>query len=118
MAKWWSWGFYIPKVHPYSSKKQKCEKNKHIKRLRFSLNTNKYKYPKIVHSKSPVHGHDPKFLFPHRYKTVHSVYNKPHLSGAPTPKFEANMNYILPIPPSSTKQCNKVLLYSFIWNYF
>ena len=31
---------------------------------------------KIVHSKSPVHGHDPKFLFPHRYKTVPSVYNK------------------------------------------
>ena len=24
----------------------------------------------------PVHGHDPKFLFPHRYKTVPSVYNK------------------------------------------
>ena len=23
------------------------------------------------------------------------------------PKFEANMNYILPSPPSSMKQCNK-----------
>ena len=31
---------------------------------------------KIVHSKSPVHGHDPKYLFPHRYKTVLSVCNK------------------------------------------
>ena len=30
----------------------------------------------IVHSKPPFHGHDPKFLFPHRYKTVPSVYNK------------------------------------------
>ena len=32
---------------------------------------------------------------------------KTHLSGPPMPKFEANMNYILPSPPSSTKQCNK-----------
>ena len=33
-------------------------------------------YPKIVLLKSSVHGHDPKFLFPHRYKTVPSVYNE------------------------------------------
>ena len=32
---------------------------------------------------------------------------KTHLSGPPMPKFEANMNYILPSPPSSMKQCNK-----------
>ena len=31
---------------------------------------------KTVHSKSPVNGHDPKFLFPHWYKTVPSVYNE------------------------------------------
>ena len=32
---------------------------------------------------------------------------KAHLSGPPMPKFEANMNYIPPSPPSSMKQCNK-----------
>ena len=32
---------------------------------------------------------------------------KTHLSGPPTPKFEANMSYIPPSPPSSMKQCNK-----------
>ena len=32
---------------------------------------------------------------------------KTHLSGPPMPKFEANMNYIPPSPPSSIKQCNK-----------
>ena len=32
---------------------------------------------------------------------------KRHLSGPPMPKFEANMNYIHPSPPSSMKQCNK-----------
>ena len=62
---------------------------------------------KIVHTKSPVHGHDPKFMFPHQYKTVLSVYSKTHLSGPPMPKFEANMNNIPVSPPSSMKQCNK-----------
>ena len=32
---------------------------------------------------------------------------KTHLSGPPMPKFEANMTYIHPSPPSSMKQCNK-----------
>ena len=32
---------------------------------------------------------------------------KTHLSGPPMPKFEANMNYIPPSPPSFMKQCNK-----------
>ena len=32
---------------------------------------------------------------------------KTHLSGPPMPKFEANMNYIPPSPPSSMKQRNK-----------
>ena len=40
------------------------------------LNTNQHMYPKNVHSKSPLHGHDPKFLFPHQHKKVPSVYNK------------------------------------------
>ena len=74
MAKCWSWSFYIPKSTPIVQ--QKIAKNQHVKRLRFSLNTYKHKYPKTVHLKSLVHGHDPKFLFPHRYKTVPSVYDK------------------------------------------
>ena len=32
---------------------------------------------------------------------------KTHLCGPPMPKFETNMNYTPPSPPSSTKQCNK-----------
>ena len=32
---------------------------------------------------------------------------KTHLNGPPVPKFEANMNYIPPSPPSSMKLCNK-----------
>ena len=32
---------------------------------------------------------------------------KIHLSGPPMPKFEANMNCIIPSSPSSMKQCNK-----------
>ena len=31
---------------------------------------------KIVPSKAPVHGHEPKFLFPRRHKTVPLVYDK------------------------------------------
>ena len=77
-------------------------KIQYVKQLCFSLNTNQ----KIIHSKSPVHGHDPKSLFPHRYKTVPLVY-KTHLSGPPMPKFEANMIYVPPSLPSSMKQCNK-----------
>ena len=55
---------------------------------------------KIVYSKSPVHGHDPKFLFPpiqnSPFRLQYTI--KTHLSGPPTPKFEANMNYIPPKP--------------------
>ena len=41
--------------------------------------------------------------------TKHSLQYtiKTHLSGPPVPKFEANMNYIPPSPPSSMKQCSK-----------
>ena len=54
---------------------QKMRKNQHVKQLCFLLNTTNTSTLKIVHSKSPVHGHDPKFLFPDRYKTVLSVYD-------------------------------------------
>ena len=80
-------------------------KHQHVKRLRFSLKTNKYKYPKNFPLKIACSRPCPKFLFPHRYKTVPSVYNK-HLSGPPMPKCEANMNYIPPSPPRSMKQCS------------
>ena len=50
----------------------------------------------------------PKFLFPHRYKTVPSVYVKnTSVWGPPVPKFEALMSYIPPSPPIAMKQCNK-----------
>ena len=62
---------------------------------------------KIVHSKSPVNGHDPKFLFPHKYLTVPSVYSKNISKWSSSAKIEASMNYIPPSPPSSMKQCNK-----------
>ena len=62
---------------------------------------------KIVRSKSPVHGHDPKFLFPHRYKQSLQYTIKTRVSGLPMPKFEANINYIYPSPSSSMKQCYK-----------
>ena len=32
---------------------------------------------------------------------------KTHLGDPPMPKFEANMNFTPPSPPSSMKQCNK-----------
>ena len=41
--------------------------------------------------------------------TKQSLQNtiKTHLSCPPTPKFEANMDYIPPSPPSSRKESNK-----------
>ena len=60
MAKCWSWGFYIPRVHPQLKKKKKND------------------------AKKP---------------TCQMVL--------PMPKFDANMNYIYPSPPSSMKQRNK-----------
>ena len=83
---------------------QKIAKNQHVKLL---LITNQHMYPKNVNSKSPVHGHDPRFWFPQQYKTVPSVYKKKKkTSKCPLmPKFEANMNYIPPNPPSSMKHC-------------
>ena len=63
----------------------------------------------FVPSKSPVHSLDAKFLFPHRYKIVPSVYNKNacKLCEKTVPKFEAKLNYIPPSPPNSMKKCNK-----------
>ena len=61
---------------------------------------------KIVHSKSPVHGHDPQVFVPDTKQPLKYTI-KTHLSGSPIPTFEANMNYIPPSPPSSMKQCNK-----------
>ena len=72
-------------------------KNQHVKRLRFSLNTNTSTL-KIVHSKSPVHGHYPKFLFPHRYKTVPSVYNKNTSKWSSNVQFEGKYELYTPNP--------------------
>ena len=111
-------GFLYSKSTPIVQQK-KCEKTNMSNDCVFRQILTNTSTLKIVHSKSPVHGHDPKFVFHHRYKTVPSVYNKntqkkslqytikTHLSGPPMPKFEANMNFIQPSPPSSMKQCNK-----------
>ena len=71
MAKCWSPSLFIPKVRPLSSKK--CEKNNMSNECVFLLNTYKHMYPKNCPLKIAVHGHDPKFLFPHRYNPVPSV---------------------------------------------
>ena len=64
---------------PYSKStpivQQKNAQNQHVERLRFSLNTNKYKYPKNCPLK------------------IACSRPRPHLSAPPKPKFEANMNY-------------------------
>ena len=74
-------------------------KNQHIKQLRFSLNTYKHKYPKNCPTEMACSLTHTKQSLQYTMKT--------HLSGPPMPKFEANMNYIPPSPPSSMKQCNK-----------
>ena len=60
------------------------KKKKNVNRLRFSL-IHVQSNPgtvKIVHTKSPVHDHDPSVLFLHRYKTVPTI--KTYLSGPPS----------------------------------
>ena len=83
-------------------------KNQQVKRLRFSLNTNKYKYPK----KLSTHNRLFTAMTPSSCSltdTKQSLQStiKTHLSDPPMPKFEANMNYIPTSPPSSMKQCTK-----------
>ena len=83
-------------------------KNQHVKRLRFSLNTNKHKYPKKLSSQNRLFtAMTPRFCSFTDTKQSLQYTIKTHLSGPPMPKFEANMNYIPPSPPSSMKQCNK-----------
>ena len=83
-------------------------KNQNVKRLRFSLNIKPHLYPKNCPLKNWLFtAMTPSFCsFTHRKQSLqYSI--KTHLSGPPMPKFEANMNYISPSPPSSMKQCNK-----------
>ena len=56
--------------------KKKCEKKPICQPIAFFAKTNQYSTLKFVRSELPVHGHDRKFLFRHRYKTVLSIYNK------------------------------------------
>ena len=56
-------GFVYSKSIPVVQ--QKMRKNQNVNRLRFSLNTYQLMYHKIIHIKSPLYGHDPKFLFLH-----------------------------------------------------
>ena len=69
-------GFLYSKSTPVVKKKKKSEKKPACQTTAFFINTNKHKYPKIVHSKYPVHGLTQKILFPHQYKTFLSVYDK------------------------------------------
>ena len=71
-------GFLYSKSTPIvqQKKKKKCEKPNMSNDCVFRRILTNISTLKIVHSKSHVHGHDPKFLFPHQYKTVPSVYDK------------------------------------------
>ena len=86
---------------------QKMRKNQHVKPLRFSLNTNKHKYPKNCPLKIACSAMTPRFCSLTDAKQSLQYTIKTHLSGPPMPKFEANMIYIHPSPPSSMKQCSK-----------
>ena len=78
-------------------------KNQHVKRLRFSLNTNL----KLSTQNRLFTAMTPCFCSLTDTKQALQYTIKTHLSGPPMPKFEANMNYIPPSPPSPMKQCNK-----------
>ena len=68
MAKCWPQGLSITKIYPYSSKK--WGKTNIIVFLAKNVPSNT-RTLKFVHSKLPVHGHDPKFTDLNRYKLVH-----------------------------------------------
>ena len=103
-------GFLYSKSTPIvqPKKKKKMRKNQHVKWLRFWLNTNKHKYPKKLSTQNPLFtAMTPSFCSLTDTKQSLQYTIKIHLSGLPMPKFEANINYIHPSPPSSMKQCNK-----------
>ena len=85
MAKCLSWGFYIPEVLSCPAKSTL----------------------EIVHSKSHVHSHDPKFLFPHRYKRVPSVYNKNTSKWSSNAQMWSKYELYTPKPSQLHEQCNK-----------
>ena len=66
-------GFVYSKKYIHSPAK-KCKKKKMSNDCVFRLILTNTCTLKIIHSKLPVHGHDPKFFS--RYKTVPLVYNK------------------------------------------
>ena len=74
-------------------------KNQHVKPLRFSLNTNKYKYPKTCPLNIRLFtAMTPSFCSLTDTKQFLQYTIKTHLSGPPMPTFEANMNYTPPKP--------------------
>ena len=76
--------------------------------IAFSLNINKHKYAKKVSTENRLFtAMTPSFCSLTDTEQSLKYMIKAHLSGPPMPKFEANMNYIHPSPPSSIKQCNK-----------
>ena len=83
-------GFLYSKSTPIVQLKN--AKNQHVKWLRFSLNTNKYKYPKNCPLKIACSRPWPQVFVPSKMSLLYTI--KTHLSGPPVPKSEANMNYI------------------------
>ena len=61
---------------------------------------------KFVHLKLPVQGHDRRFYSSTDTKQSTQYTIKTDLNGPPMPKYNSNMTYITPSPPSSMKQCN------------
>ena len=89
------------------AKKKKMRKKQHVKLWRFSLNTNKYKYPKNCPFKIACSQPWPQVFVPHRYKIVPSVYNKNTSKWSSNAQIWSKYELYTPSPPSSMKQCNK-----------
>ena len=81
-------------------------KIQHVKRLRFLQNTNTCTL-KMSTENRLFTAMTPSFYSLTDTKQSLQYTIKAHLNGPPMPKFEANMNYIPPSPPSCMKQCNK-----------
>ena len=77
---------------------------------------------KIVYSKSPVHSHDPKFLFPHWYKTVSSVYNKHTSKWSSNARIWSKYELYTPKPSqfheTVQQKCNCKISYGTTFDYY
>ena len=89
-------------------KKKKNAKKPTCQTIAFSLNTNKHKHAKKLSTENRLFtAMTPSFCSLTDTEQSLQYTIETHLSGPTMPKFDANMNYIHPSPPSSMKQCNK-----------